>query len=71
MEENAKKKQPLADREVFVDSMVQSCLLSIEKAQEFGLAKDKIILSVKLSDVQDVIEASEKLSKLTDCPLHL
>ena len=71
MEENAKKEQPLADREVFIDSMVQSCLLSIKKAEEFGLAKDKIILSVKLSDVQDVIEASEKLSKLTDCPLHL
>lgn len=71
MEENAKKEQPLSDREVFIDSMVQSCLLSIEKAQEFGLAKDKIILSVKLSDVQDVIEASQKLSNLTDCPLHL
>ncbi len=71
MEENAKKEQPLSDREVFIDSMVQSCLLSIEKAQEFGLTKDKIILSVKLSDVQDVIEASEKLSKATDCPLHL
>jgi len=71
MEENAKKEQPLSDREVFIDSMVQSCLLSIEKAQEFWLAKDKIILSVKLSDVQDVIEASEKLSKATDCPLHL
>lgn len=71
MEENAKKEQPLSDREVFIDSMVQSCILSIEKAQEFWLAKNKIILSVKLSDVQDVIEASEKLSKATDCPLHL
>ncbi len=71
MEENAKKEQPLSDKEVFIDSMVQSCLLSIEKAQEFWLAKDKIILSVKLSDVQDVIRASEKLSRATDCPLHL
>jgi hypothetical protein len=35
MEENAKKEQPLSDKEVFIDSMVQSCLLSIEKAQEF------------------------------------
>ncbi len=71
MEQNSKLPTPTSDKEVFIDSMVQSCILSIQKAQEFGLAKNKIILSVKISDVQDVILASEKLSAQTDCPLHL
>jgi len=56
---------------VFIDSLVQSCLLSIKKAQKYGLAKNMIVISIKSSDVQDVISATEKLSKKTDCPLHL
>lgn len=71
MEQNAKQANPKTDREVFIDSMVESCLLSVQKAQEFGLAKDKIILSVKMSDVQDMIEATQKLHEKIDCPLHL
>lgn len=71
MEKNSKLPKPLSAREVFIDSMVESCVLSIKKAEEFGLARNKIILSVKISDVQDVIEATEKLSAATDCPLHL
>jgi len=71
MEQNSKKPQPLSDREVFIDSMVQSCLISVQKAKEFWLAENMIILSVKLSNVQDVLQASEKLSKQTNCPLHL
>ncbi len=71
MEHNAQHWYPLTDREVFIHSIVQSCLLSVEKAQQFGLPKDRIILSVKLSDVQDMIEATQLLSQQTDCPLHL
>lgn len=71
MWQNAKLTHPKDSKEVFIDSMVESCLLSIDKAQEFWLAKNKIILSVKISDVQDVISATQKLSDKTDCPLHL
>lgn len=71
MQKNSELPAPKEAREVFIDSMVESCVLSIKKAEEFGLARDKIILSVKISDVQDVIEASEKLSAQTNCPLHL
>lgn len=71
MEKNSRLAQPLSAREVFIDSMVESCVLSIKKAEEFGLARNRIILSVKISDVQDMIEATRKLSKQTDCPLHL
>jgi len=71
MEVNAQLKEPKSSREVFINSMVESCLLSIKKAKEFWLPKNRIILSVKLSDVQDMILATEKLRAQTDCPLHL
>jgi (E)-4-hydroxy-3-methylbut-2-enyl-diphosphate synthase len=71
IEKNSKSKNPKSDREIFLDSIVQSCLLSVEKAVEFGLDKNKIILSVKISDVQEMLSATEKLSEKTDCPLHL
>ena len=78
MEKNAKKPSwlagrpdPKTPREVFVDSLVQSCVLSINKAQKYGLAKNMIVISIKSSDVQDVIAATEKLSNKTGCPLHL
>jgi (E)-4-hydroxy-3-methylbut-2-enyl-diphosphate synthase len=71
MEKNAKKAEPKLSREIFVDTLVQSCLLSVKKAQKYGLAKNMIVLSIKSSDVQDMISATEKLNKKTDCPLHL
>lgn len=71
MEKNSKKAEPKTPREVFIDTLVQSCLLSIKKAQKYGLAKNMIVLSIKSSDVQDMISATERLSKKTDCPLHL
>jgi len=71
MEKNNKLPKPLSDKEVFIDSLVQSCLLSVQKAEEFWLPKNKIVLSIKISDVQDVIQATEKLSSKTDCPIHV
>jgi len=67
----AGRPEPKTPREVFVDSLVQSCVLSINKAQKYGLAKNMIVISIKSSDVQDMIAATEKLSKKTGCPLHL
>jgi len=71
MEKNSKLKVPKSSKEVFINSMVESALLSIKKAEEFGLPRNKIIVATKVSDVQDLITINEKLSKKTDCPLHL
>lgn len=57
--------------EIFIDSMVQSALLSAKQAEEFWLSKNKIILSCKVSDVNSMILAYEKLSAKCDYPLHL
>jgi (E)-4-hydroxy-3-methylbut-2-enyl-diphosphate synthase len=51
--------------------MVESALLSAEKAIEFWLSKEKIILSVKMSDIQDMVKSYELLSSQTDISLHL
>ena len=71
MEKNAQLEKPLSAKEVFIDSIVESAVLSVEKAVEFGLSRDKIIVAAKVSDVQGVITINEKLSTKIDCPLHL
>jgi (E)-4-hydroxy-3-methylbut-2-enyl-diphosphate synthase len=71
MDENSKSITPKSDKEVFLDSILESTLLSIQKAEEFGLPRNRIIISAKLSDVQDVIAINEMISAKTDCPLHL
>jgi len=62
---------PESDREILYEAMVQSALQSAKVAEKIGLPKNKIVLSVKMSDVQDVIAAYEMLSKRCDYPLHL
>ena len=71
MDENAKRDEPDEAREVTLEAMVQSALLSAETAQEIGLASDKIVLSVKMSGVQDMIEVYRRLAARCDLPLHL
>ena len=71
MDENNKLSEPKSSKEVFIDSMVESALLSAEKAIEFWLPKEKIILSVKMSDIQDMVKSYELLSSKTDIALHL
>jgi len=71
IQKNTQKSEPKSPRGIFVDTLVQSCLLSIKKAQKYGLVKNMIVISIKSSDVQDMIAATEKLSKKTDCALHL
>jgi len=71
MDQNNKLSEPKSSKEVFIDSMVESALLSAEKAIEFGLPKEKIILSVKMSDIQDMVKSYELLSAQTDISLHL
>jgi (E)-4-hydroxy-3-methylbut-2-enyl-diphosphate synthase len=52
MEQNAKLDNPKLAKEVFSDSLVESALLSVKKAEEIGLLRNKIIIAIKVSDVQ-------------------
>ncbi|MGB7621242.1 MAG: flavodoxin-dependent (E)-4-hydroxy-3-methylbut-2-enyl-diphosphate synthase [Terriglobia bacterium] len=71
MDENARLPQPLDAREVTMDAMVESALRSAEMAESYGLAHEKIILSAKVSGVQDLIDVYRRLSTRCDYPLHL
>jgi len=71
MEKNAKLAQPLTAQEIIIDSIVESAILSVKKAVEIGLPKDRIIIACKVSNIQNLIIINEKLSQQTDCPLHL
>jgi (E)-4-hydroxy-3-methylbut-2-enyl-diphosphate synthase len=71
MDENAKAEHPLGTRAVTREAMVQSALLSAARAEEIGLAKDRIILSAKVSAVQDLIAVYRDLARRSDYALHL
>ncbi len=69
--QNSKKAKPKTHSQIIINAMVQSALQSAKNAKKLGLAKNKIILSVKMSNVQDVIRAYQQLSKQCDYVLHL
>ena len=71
MDINAAAAQPLDARAVTREAMVQSALLSAERAEEIGLGRDRIILSAKVSAVQDLIAVYRMLASRTDHALHL
>jgi (E)-4-hydroxy-3-methylbut-2-enyl-diphosphate synthase len=71
MDENQKKGSPLTAQEVTREAIVQSALLSAELAEEIGLSRDRIILSAKVSQVQDLIAVYAELAKRSDHALHL
>lgn len=71
MDENSKRAEPLDATEVMRHAMVTSALESAARAEELGLAGDKIILSCKVSSVQDLIAIYRELGKRSDYPLHL
>jgi (E)-4-hydroxy-3-methylbut-2-enyl-diphosphate synthase len=71
MDENSKSATPLGAREVMHEAMVQSALHSAERAQEIGLPKNRIILSAKVSAVQDLIACYTELARRSDYALHL
>jgi (E)-4-hydroxy-3-methylbut-2-enyl-diphosphate synthase len=71
MDENSKQSEPLDAREVMHEAMVQSALLSAARAEEIGLTKNRIILSAKVSAVQDLIAVYAKLAGRCDYALHL
>ena len=71
MDENARAPRPLGARAVTREAMVQSALLSAARAEEIGLAKDRIVLSAKVSAVQDLIAVYRELARRSDYALHL
>ena len=71
MDDNAKLKDPKDFREVIFDAMIQSGLSSAELAQKLGMKKNKIILSTKMSILQDMVAVYSRLAKQCDYALHL
>ncbi|MFL2980389.1 MAG: flavodoxin-dependent (E)-4-hydroxy-3-methylbut-2-enyl-diphosphate synthase [Methylophilaceae bacterium] len=71
MDKNSLLKHPLSAKEVMKEALICSVLDSAKKAEKLGLAKNKIIVSCKVSDVQDLIEVYTNLSKRCNYPLHL
>jgi (E)-4-hydroxy-3-methylbut-2-enyl-diphosphate synthase len=71
MDENARSAAPLEANAVMREAMVQSALLSAERAEELGLARDRIILSAKVSAVQHLIAVYRMLADRADYALHL
>ncbi len=71
MDENSKSPAPKDARAVMHEAMVQSALLSAKRAQEIGLPQNRIILSAKVSAVQDLIAVYSELARRSDYALHL
>jgi len=71
MDTNARQSEPLDARDVTMNAMVESAIRSAELAEETGLAHDRIILSAKVSGVQDLVDVYRKLAPRSDYPLHL
>jgi (E)-4-hydroxy-3-methylbut-2-enyl-diphosphate synthase len=71
MDDNSRAAQPREAAAVMLDAMVESAVESARSAERYGLAHNRIILSAKVSGVQDLIEVYRKLAAACDYPLHL
>jgi (E)-4-hydroxy-3-methylbut-2-enyl-diphosphate synthase len=71
MNDNAARPDPLDAKEVYIEAMIESALRSAELAEECGIPHDAIILSAKVSGVQDLVEVYRRLAARCDYPLHL
>ncbi|MFZ6846650.1 flavodoxin-dependent (E)-4-hydroxy-3-methylbut-2-enyl-diphosphate synthase [Undibacterium sp. RuRC25W] len=71
MDENAKSSNPWSAQSVMYQALITSAIENAQRAEELGLAGDKIILSCKVSGVQDLIAVYRELSARCDYPLHL
>jgi (E)-4-hydroxy-3-methylbut-2-enyl-diphosphate synthase len=71
MDENAASAAPIDARAVMREAMCQSALLSAARAEEIGLGRDRIILSAKVSAVQDLITVYRMMAARSDYALHL
>ncbi|MDB5841707.1 MAG: ispG [Herminiimonas sp.] len=71
MDENAQRAAPWTAQAVMYEALVTSAIENAHRAEELGLASDKIILSCKVSGVQDLIAVYRELARRCDYPLHL
>ena len=71
MDENIKLKIPKSAEEIESDALITSALLSYEKALDLGLGKDKIIISCKVSRLNQMVNCYREISKNCSAPLHL
>jgi (E)-4-hydroxy-3-methylbut-2-enyl-diphosphate synthase len=71
MDENSKRAQPAPARDVMIEAMLVSAIDSAHAAERYGLRRDQIILSAKVSGVRDLIEVYELMAARCDYALHL
>jgi (E)-4-hydroxy-3-methylbut-2-enyl-diphosphate synthase len=71
MDENAARPDPLDARTVYIEAMLESALRSATLAEETGLGHDRIIISAKVSGVNDLVDVYRLLAARCDYPLHL
>jgi len=71
LDQNSRLKHPRELADVQHDALIESALGSAAKAEEYGLAHDRIVISCKLSGVQDLIKAYRELAEKCNYPLHL
>ncbi len=71
MDENARLVEPQAPQQIMYRAIIMSALESARRAEEIGLAPEQIILSCKMSGVQDLISVYRALAQRCDYPLHL
>ncbi|WP_151636311.1 flavodoxin-dependent (E)-4-hydroxy-3-methylbut-2-enyl-diphosphate synthase [Noviherbaspirillum aerium] len=71
MDENARRAEPWTAQAVMYEALVTSAIENAQRAEELGMNADKIILSCKVSGVQDLIAVYRELARRCDYPLHL
>jgi (E)-4-hydroxy-3-methylbut-2-enyl-diphosphate synthase len=71
MDENAARAQPWSAQAVMYEALITSAIENAVRAEELGMGRDKIILSCKVSGVQDLIAVYRELARRCDYPLHL
>ncbi|HKK44659.1 MAG TPA: flavodoxin-dependent (E)-4-hydroxy-3-methylbut-2-enyl-diphosphate synthase [Balneolaceae bacterium] len=71
MDANSKLENPKSSKQVMLDTMVESARRSAELAESVGLASNKIIISCKMSNVQDVVHVYQRIAEILDYPLHV
>jgi (E)-4-hydroxy-3-methylbut-2-enyl-diphosphate synthase len=71
MDDNSRRAQPWGAKQVMYEALISSALQSAARAEELGMAHEQILLSCKVSGVQDLISVYRELARRTDHPLHL
>ena len=71
MDENAARSEPNEAKDVYIEAMIESALRSATLAEEVGLGHDRILISAKVSTVQDLVVVYRRLAARCDYPLHL